>query len=245
MTTRSIRDEGSAPSRLAAVCGAAYALLWLASGFFSPEGPADETATAGQISSFFAQNGPTLGLGVALNLVSSAFFVVFVGGLYGVLRRAAGEGGNLSEIAFAGGLLTAGLFLVGAAMSAVPLLVEMEGARPTLVETLYAVGGVGNEAMGDVTTVTRAVFVGAASAVALRYGGLPRWLGWSGAAVALVSLAASLFPLEYDVFGLLWFVAFMLFPLWVFLASVRLSLRAATGRQGYRTRSPGSASGPV
>ena len=64
MTTKFIRDEGAAPSRLAAVCGVAYALLWLASGFFSPEGPADETATPGGISAFLSQSGPTLGVGV-------------------------------------------------------------------------------------------------------------------------------------------------------------------------------------
>lgn len=228
MTAESMRNGVGRPSQLVASCGAAYAVLWFAGGFFAPEGPADETATAGEISSFFAQHGPSIGVGVALGLLSVAFFVVFVGGLYGVLRRAEREGGNLSEISLAGGLLTAALFLAGAAFSALPLLVDMEAARPALVETVYAVGGLGNEALGDVATVSRAVLVGAASAVALLFGGLPRWLGWFGIVLALLSLAASLFPLEIGVFGLLWFVAFMLFPLWILLASVHLSLRTKT-----------------
>jgi len=220
----------SGRERFGAASGIVYGLLWLSSGFFSAQGPQAETATAPQIIDFFAQHAPTLAVGVSIGLISSGVFLVFLSSLHNRLQQAEGPGGWLSGVTYAGGLLTVGLFLAGLAMMVVPLLVELDRAPDVVVQSWYALSTVGNEAIGDVTTITRAMLIGAASLVMLRSHYFPRWLGWIGSFIALLSLVASLFPLGIGVVGLFWFVAFLLFPLWVLLTSIVLLRRPQTAQ---------------
>jgi hypothetical protein len=72
----------------------------------------------------------------------------------------------------------------------------------------------------------------AVAAVTLRYGGLPRWLGWMAAVISPLLLANSMFLDSAD--G----PAFLLFMLWTLLASSVLTLR---GRPSGAVRTPDTA----
>ena len=72
-----------------------------------------------------------------------------------------------------------------------------------------------------ITPFPRAVLLGAASLVILRYGGLPRWLGWLGLVGAIVSLVGGfdfLAPPNVSFTGYP-LADLMIFLIWMFLAS--------------------------
>lgn len=203
--------------------------LLVASSFFLREGPSDEIATPEQITSFYTQNETTLAIGVSLSILSWAFFIWFLGGLSDAVSQAESSSGRLSTIAFGSGLLTAGLFLASSALSSMPLLVDLGKADSPLI--WYSIAGT-SEALGDVTTVTRGVMVLAVSWAAIRLAAFPKWLGWSGIIIAVLSLVGSGFPISGGPFGLIWFLGFALFLVWVLAIGVVLVARPAGESRG-------------
>ena len=205
--------------------GIVYVLLWLSSSFFWAEGPNTETASVEQIVVFLEQQQLPIGIGASMGLLAFGALLIFLAHLHHALQQVE-ESFVLPAIAYAGGVLTVGLFLAGIALAVMPLLLELEQAAPSVIQTVYVVSRIGNEALGDVTTITRAVLIGAAALAMLRSTRFPRWIGWLGIGIALLSLLASLFPLAIGGVGFVWFVAFMLFPVWVLLTSFVLGRSA-------------------
>lgn len=115
-------------------------------------------------------------------------FLWFLGSLRTYLRRAEGEPGRLSAVAFGGGLVMVGLLFVknavNASIAATIAFGERFDADPNLVKLLQGlfVLLLGHEG------VAAAVLVGSASVVALRTAILPRWFGWLGLAIAVLNV---------------------------------------------------------
>jgi hypothetical protein len=137
------------------------------------------------------------------------FFILFLGVLYRVLRRAEDEAqeGGLPAAALAGGILFAALSAAGfTAEILYPATLQRFGALEanaqfvlvslTLASWLYHFCQVGASAL-----------VLASSLVALETGVLPRWLALAGFVVALLTLLHVLFPLLGALAGLAWVAA--------------------------------------
>jgi hypothetical protein len=132
------------------------------------------------------------------------FFLWFLGVLRGVLRGAEGEGGVLSSVALAGGVVFAALTSAGFAAEILypATLVRFEGydqadglafASLALATWLYHYCQVG-----------ASVMITATSLLALMTGVLPRWLALAGLVVALLTLLHFLLPLLGALAGLAW-----------------------------------------
>jgi len=79
-----------------------------------------------------------------------------------------------------------------------------------------------------VATFWRGVLLAAVAVVVLRYGALPRWLGWIAGALAIGSLIGSVGFLESPiepVMTVLGFGSHIGFYFWVLLASIVLTVR--------------------
>jgi len=140
------------------------------------------------------------------------FFILFLGILYGVLRRAedgaqGGGGGGLPAAALAGGIVFAALSAAGfAAEILYPATLQRFGdfdpgaplvlASLTLSTWLYHFCQVGASVLVLVTSL-----------VALGTGVLPRWLALAGFVVALLTLLHFLLPLLGALAGLAWVAA--------------------------------------
>ena len=150
---------------------------------------------------------------IVLELIAILLFLPFLGYLYSVLRRAEGEGAWLSATAFGAGLvdLTIKLGSIAPGFAA-----RTEGLDPQLHQALEKM----NSVAFIVTMLPLGVMMAAVATVALRTRVLPLWLGLLAAITAPACLVNGMF-LDAE-FG----PAFLLFLLWVTIASIVLTLRA-------------------
>ena len=153
---------------------------------------------------------------IVLELIAILLFLPFLGYLYSVLRRAEGEGAWLSATAFGAGLvdLTIKLGRIAPGFAS-----RTEGLDPQLHQALEKM----NSVAFIVTMLPLGVMMAAVATVALKTRVLPLWLGLMAAITAPACLVNGMF-LDAE-FG----PAFLLFLLWVMLASIVLTLRADRG----------------
>lgn len=155
---------------------------------------------------------------VPYELFGLILFVPFLGCLFAVLRRAEGEDGWLSATA-----LGAGLVALAVKLASFAPYIAAQGASTQIEGALIAM----NNASFILTLAPLGVMVAAASALIIRTGALPVWLGWAGAITACALLVNSAF-LNAE-FG----PAFVLFLLWTILTSAIMTRRA--GRTSVET----------
>ena len=173
-----------------------------------PDSPASpELATSyfeAGVSTFLLANG-------VLPLFHVFFLILFLGVLYGVLRRAQEDtnegGGGLPAAALAGGIVYAALLAVGAAVEILyPAsvqrfgLLEADPAQQQIVLTSLTL----SSWLYDFCQVGASALVLTTSLVALGTGVLPRWLVLAGFVVALLTLLHFLLPLLGALAGLAW-----------------------------------------
>lgn len=159
--------------------GVVFVLLFLvAFGLDAKDFPAAGVASAEEVLAFVEANHFRIGVSAFINVLSWMAFVWFLGSARAALARAE-EGGRLSSISFAAGILIAGLSLAGTALSSEVIFADWAAHDEATIVSQWAIYDAGGGFFG-MTPLIRAVFVGAASLVALRYGALPRWLGWVG-----------------------------------------------------------------
>jgi hypothetical protein len=171
----------------------------------------DSPGSPAETGAYFATgNGGFVVFNGVLVLFSIFFLVLFLGVLYGVLRRAEEDvqrGGGLSAAALAGGIVFATLSAVGTAAEIVypATLLRFGVFEPeapfvlvslTLSSWLYHFGQVGAAALVLVTSL-----------MALETAVLPRWLALAGFLVALLTLLHFLLPLLGALAGLAWVAA--------------------------------------
>jgi hypothetical protein len=149
---------------------------------------------------------------VVLELIAMLLFIPFLGYLYSVLRQVEGESGWLSTTAFGAGLVDLTIKLGSIA----PSFAAQEGLAPQLHDTLHKM----NSVAFMVTMLPIGVMLAAVAVVILKTRVLPLWLGALAAIISPACLVNGMF-LDAE-FG----PAFLLFLLWVTIASVVMTLRA-------------------
>lgn len=188
---------------VAALCGIlspllvlfAFFVLIIASGFLP-----DVTAPLPDIAAHLAQYPATdrVWAGVHLEFLGFLLLVVFIAYLWGVLRRAEGEEGWLSALAFAGGLMSV-ILKVGSFAPMYPILTHAgQPFDPELARALAEI----NIAAFVLQQPALGLLLLATALIVIRTAVLPRWLGWVAALAAALSFGAVV-------------VAGMAFPAWL------------------------------
>ena len=147
-------------------------------------------------------------------------FLFFLGSLWSALRRAEGDDGWLSAAAFGGGLVSLAILFSGGAASVAAHSNACVGIDPQLWQVLHDFGG----AAFLSSFFPLAVLLAASAVVAIRFGALPRWLGWMSAFVAVTLLIGGIAGIDYarEDAGL----PYLLFELWTVITSIVLIRRA-------------------
>jgi hypothetical protein len=158
-------------------------------------------------------------------LVGMLLFLPFLGYLYGVLRAAEGESGWLSATFLGAGLVDLTIKLGSLA----PSFAAQEPGLPTpLHDALHKM----NSVAFIVTMLPIGVMLAAAALVILKTRVLPLWLGLFAALTAPACWVNGMF-LDAE-FG----PAFLLFLLWISLASIVLTVRAFRAPAGAKDPAP-------
>ena len=171
--------------------------------------PKDAGNSAQEIVDHYVDNKSSIIVGAAIFGLACVALVFFASHLRTVLRRAEGDGGMLAPLTLVG----AAIMAVGLAIDATLLFAIAEAAddiEPTSVETLQALWD--NDFMP--IAVGMVVFILSSGIAIVRYGALPKWLGW----VAILLGVVGITPIG--------FFAFLAGGLWIAVVSVLLSLRA-------------------
>jgi len=203
--------------RFAAATGAIYvALTMVGSGLATGNGdPQDGPAILAHLR---AGRTPMETIGVTMELIGFAVFLVFLGYLYRVLRRAEGAEGWGAAVALGAGLVTTAVKLATASSGAAALL-HPDRLTPDLARTFNDLGGAGFVVSGYLY----GIFVLAAAGAAFASRVLPRWLTISGLVAGVLTFAAGvagiLDPVGYVP------VPFLLCLAWVLVTSIVLASR--------------------
>ena len=203
--------------RLVAATGAIYvALLMVGSGLATGNGdPQDGPTILAHL-----RHGRTLTetVGVTMEVLGFAVFLVFLGYLYRVLRRAEGAEGWGAAVALGAGLVTTAVKLA-AATAMLASKAHPDQLTPDLARVLNDIGGGGFVISGYLY----GIFVVAAAGSAFVSRALPRWLTISGLVAGALTVAAGtagiLDPIGYVP------VPFLLCLVWVLMTSILLAAR--------------------
>lgn len=228
MTTSQIRSERTMEGREQPSCwertalagGIAFSALQLAAEVFAfaaifPQKPPLGAPVAEQ-AAWYAEHGTILAVGnYLLALPAPFFFLLFVGGLFVALRRAGGEA--LAVATAAAGTAMAMLWPLGCMLTNLGTTIAQNGGDAA---TVWALDGLAPLSLA-LSALPRAVLLGASSVVLLGGRLVPRWIGWSGLALGLISLLASGLLVASALFPAL-MLAQLLFVVWVAALSVTL-----------------------
>ncbi len=187
---------------------------------FLPGSPPKTSDSATKIAKFVGDNGDALRWASFLGAIGTIGLFWFLGSVWRVLRRAEGGNPRLAVMAVLGATFAAVMGAIGAIMLAAVAIVGVGGAGGnTGIRFFYIL----STNLGIGTVVGIAVFVAACSAVILRTGVFPKWLGWVGALIALVAaLASASTASTRDEYFALGFVTFAAFTLWLLVVSIMI-----------------------
>ena len=179
-------------------------------------------ASAEEILAYFLRRDPQLfNIGGILSVFSFIAFLLFLGVLWGRLHSSEDKPAWMSLIAFGSGLLSGAIIMGigGAGGWTLAMFRIEESLSPEMARLIFD--------MGNLSFAT--YWVGLAclllfsSVVTIRDGAFPSWLGWFGAATALLLLVARIF---WDLPSGVIFVPYVLFSLWLIITSVILFRKA-------------------
>jgi hypothetical protein len=205
--------------RLGASAGLLYAVLVLVGVNAFPKGNAGILAPPQEIVRDVAAHPADAGFwtGIFLEGLGLLVLIFFLARLWGVLRSAEGGSGWLSMAALGAGLVSVAVKLASFPLGTVAFYeVGGGGLDPQLTATLIHA----NDISFVATWAVDAVFLAAVATISLRTGALPRWAGWSAAAIAPLMLVAV--PMATSDSAQL---PTALFLLWIVGVSIRLMRR--------------------
>jgi hypothetical protein len=200
--------------RWAGLAGLAFVGLYVAAFALGIEvGDKDQ-----EILSYYASSSHRTKEIVAFFLIGGAALslVILVAALRSLIVNREERPWSLSAITWAGGVMVATLVLAGNAVSRAPAFASMDDnfkLDPNQARLLNDLGFM----LFASATLAAILLVVAVSLATLRYGVLPRWVGWFGLPIAL------LLPLGIA------FVGFLVFALWVVVLAVVLLARRNPG----------------
>jgi hypothetical protein len=201
--------------------GVLFALTQLAAlGLFlatlAPKMPASD-APAAEYAAHFIEHGTRITLINYLLTLPIPFLLIFLGGLFGVLRRAEGDDGVLAVTAVGAGIAMAMIWPLGILVSGLGTGIAQEGGDAA---TIKALDGMAPLSLA-LSALPRTVLLGATSVVLLRRHLAPRWIGWLGLALAPVSIVASGTLVVETLFPIL-ALGSLLFMFWILALAVAL-----------------------
>src|SRR5215210_6281485 len=171
-------------TRIAAAGGILYVVLTLLGNdvLGTSSGAPGITATGAKLGAYVRTHPPTALSWAALyiELLGILAFVFFLGSLWSVLRRAEGEHGPFSAIAFGAGLVSVGVKIASFPAAIAAFYRGQEGMDSQLAAALLDMNGVSFV----LTWAIDAALLAATAVVVLSTGALPRWLGWSAAVLS-------------------------------------------------------------
>lgn len=161
----------------------------------------------------FAEHASMVEICTYLYVLQLPFLLLF----FGVLRRAEGGSGALSVSVIGAGVAMVVIVSMGALISALTPTIGQLGGDPA---TVKAVDGMTPLALA-LSAFPRAVLLGATSVVLLESRIAPRWIGWTGLVLGLISLLSTGTLLTPALFPLL-AIGTLLFVVWVAALTIAL-----------------------
>ena len=213
--------------RLGAVTGAAFVILILVGNQMATAGSSQSAHPTGeQVLRDAARqvSSASVTAGVALEVLGFAAFLVFLGYLADVLRRAAG--GQRGSIAAGAGIVSGAVMVavkLGSAVPVVTLWVDHSTISPQLALVLNDLGSVAFV----ISWLPFAIFVAAASAALHRAGLVGRPTACCGFVLGAAGLVLSIIGIHDPISANP--LAFVLGLLWLLAVSARLAIRPGTG----------------
>ena len=184
--------------------------------FFATTHPPMDASPA-EAARGFARAETMVAVGTYLYVLQVPFFLLFLGGLFGVLRRVEGGSGTLAISVLVAGVTMVVIASMGALVSSITPTIGGLGGDGA---TVKAIDGMTPLALA-LSAFPRAVLLGATSVVLLEDRVVPRWIGWTGLALGIISLVSTgtlLTPALFPFLGL----GTLLFVLWI--AALTLAL---------------------
>jgi len=193
--------------RLAPLAGVLFAVVF-AIGFITGDTP-DTDATGEEVISHYDDTGKIF-VGILALVIGAVLFMFFAGVLRSRLRSTGPEW--LATVGFGGAVVySVGLGLF--AMSQIALIDASDLGKPDVAQALNIID---NDNFFP-SVIGLAVILLATGWHVLASRSLPIWLGWVSLILGILALA-----------GPAGFVAFLLFPVWVFVVAVMLFRRTGT-----------------
>lgn len=209
-----MNDRNLIWDRLGALSGIVFVVLFIIGTSISPDGGAPSPgADAAVLTNYLAGNGDGFRHQAGFLLAATFFLICFVAYLRLHLQRHEGEDGWIASAAYAGGLITAGLFLVMGSLGLAQGVAVNEGADIQVSSMLNVLAWDFISAAGP----SLGLLIGATSVAGLRYAALPRWVSWTGVPIAVLLVAGT-------VISAAWY-GFMLSMPWLLLVSSVLLVR--------------------
>ena len=177
-------------------------------------------------AAYYAQHGDTLALGNYLLVLPAPFFFLFLGGLFGILRRAEGGSGTLSISALGAGIALALIWPLGCIITNIGVTIAREGGDAA---TVWAIDALAPYSLA-LSALPRALLAVVASLLLLQARRTSRPIGWLGLAAAILSVLGSGTLVVGSLFPLL-SLGSLLFEVWVVVLSVALLRRPRPAQQ--------------
>jgi hypothetical protein len=220
--------------RIGGIAGIMSPVLWLG-GMIATDIIAEEGASAEEIVSLLSERSLSLRIGAFLFGLSLLALIWFLGSLRDTLIRSEGGPGRLAVTAYGAGLIYVALDFL--AISVFPGVLASEvflaKADPDVVYTWFQIVRGSEPGLWETVAVGStlplvALFAAVSSSVR-RSGGLPKWLGWFAALLAVLFAVTSLETLGGGIrqaAGAVGFPTyFLLFRVWLLAAGIALVVR--------------------
>ena len=194
--------------QLSAITGLVAVALLVTAGIVGGETP-DFDASVEEVTSFYADEGDSQVAASILAAYGALFLLFFVARIRRALRGAEGPVARLSTAALAGGLLmVAGITIfagIGFALGD-----TADAMEPAATQALHVLG---SQLFIPLAVGTAALFISTGIG-SIRFGGLPRWLGWLAILIGICAVT----PIG--------FFAFLAGLVWIAIASIVLCVSA-------------------
>ncbi len=207
--------------------GGVAGILFVAFALVAPDPAVREGASPDRIRQFFLDSRQSLGLMLILIGIGFVLFLYFSVVLQGTARRIEPRSDSMATLLLVSAALIAGFYVLGAALRSVPATAAGAGASAALLEPVFHITNTANDVLVQIATFWRGAMLVSAGNLILRTAMVPRWIGWMAALLGAGSFLGGVSfiesPLE-PALGTLGFTSFILFHLWVLIASVALAI---------------------
>jgi hypothetical protein len=195
---------------LVPLAGAAAVILFVIAFVVGGNSP-DGNDSIRKIVSFYRDHDSDQQVAAALLAWGTALFLLFVSGLWRVLRNAAPERRGATSLVLVGGAL----FAVGATIFAGLTFTLGDLADDLGPGSLQTLNALNSDMFFTVALGTFAFLVGSGAAI-IQTGALPKWLGWVTVVLGVIAISP---------FG---FFVFLALGLWILVVSALLAFRSTT-----------------